>query len=103
MPPRPDPHPTARRRRCALVALLLPLAVASAQSSGGGYTLRKHVISGGAAVAGGGFGGPLTSHQVVAGFAQGGRYRVTAGFHGPGGPAAAERVFCDGFEPAPCP
>jgi hypothetical protein len=103
MASRDHPHRNLRRWAVAGICLLVPLAVASAQSSGGTYTLRKHVIaSGGAATA------PThrvvaTAGQPVAVFAQGGTYKATMGFHGPGGPPFGDAIFCHGFESTSCP
>lgn len=93
-------------RAALLLTLLVGVASADAQSTGGPYTVRKQAIaSGGNRASAGPYVATVTIAEPTASAAQsGGTYRLTGGFHGPRGPSAPlpERIFCDGFEAAPC-
>lgn len=90
-------------RRVFLVGLLLAISTCPlAQSSGGPYTMRKEVVAGGGnRAAAGPYAATVTAAQPGAHLQSGGAYRLTGGFHGPQGNPG--RIFCDGFEGAPCP
>ena len=93
-------------RATLFLLLVAGVAAAGAQSTGGTYTMRKQVIaSGGNRAMSGPYVATVTIAEPTASAAQsGGTYRLTGGFHGPRGPAVVlpERIFCDGFEAAPC-
>ena len=93
-------------RATLLLAISIGVTVADAQSSGGPYSVRKQVIAGGGSHASAGpYVATVTVAEPTASAAQsGGTYRLTGGFHGPRGSSAPlpERIFCDGFEAAPC-
>lgn len=86
--------------------LIACFAGAAAQSTGGTYTMRKQVIAnGGNRASAVPYVATVTIAEPIASAAQaGGTYRLSGGFHGPRGPSAPplERIFCDGFEAAPC-
>ena len=93
-------------RPALLLLLIAAVAAAGAQSTGGTYTMRKQVIaSGGNRASAGPYVATVTIAEPTASAAQlGATYRLTGGFHGPRGSSAPlpERIFCDGFEAAPC-
>lgn len=86
-----------------LGAFSLLCGVALAQSSGGPYVMRKDVIAnGGATASAATYRATVTVAQPAAAAAQVGEsYVLTGGFHSPAA-ASAGRIFCDGFEDAPC-
>ena len=82
--------------------LLAPLLVA-AQPAGGPYTLRKQAIGSGVESTGGSYRLIGTVAEPGAGTLAASGLRLTGGFHGAfGGAAAGDRIFCDGFDTSGC-
>ena len=93
-------------RPALLLLLIAAVTTVGAQSTGGTYTMRKQIIaSGGNRASAGPYVATGTIAEPIASAAQlGATYRLTGGFHGPRASSAPlpERIFCGGFEAAPC-
>lgn len=95
-------HCAARAALCLALIVCLPTGFVNAQSSGGSYTLRKHLIGAGVTAQGSPYRVVGSAGQSVAGFASGGSYFLTVGFHQPRLSGLRDFLFCDGFETTAC-